>query len=631
MKKKLTNPTFAGVIVLVALLFFPGRQQLRAAGLPEGVTNSQKPGENPPPPAESLSKIQLPKGFHVSLFAGEPDVAQPISMAFDDRGRLWVAECYSYKKWQAVGRDRILVFDDTDKDGRFDERKIFADKLANLTAIELGFGGVWACCAPKLLFFPDADRDDRPDSGPEVKLVGWDTEKVSHNIVNGLTWGPDGWLYGCHGIQGQSDVGTPDTRPQMRTALKCGIWRYHPVKETFEVVAHGTTNPWGLDFDEYGQGFFTNCVIGHLWHLIPGAHYKRMYGEDFNPHVYALMSQCSDHLHWGGGKWNDSGNGERRHSIAGGGHAHVGAMIYLGDNWPERYRGTLFTCNLHGNRLNNDILKRKGSGYVATHGRDFLLANDPWFRGLEAKYGPDGGVFINDWCDFGECHDNDGVHRTSGRIYKVVYGKPGAVKGKLDLATLTNGELVKLQSHKNAWYPRHARRLLHERAAVGRDMSDVRAAVERQWLNEKLDTAARLRSLWTLNVSGCLDAPRVAKLLTQEDEHLRSWAVRWLSEQPRMDDAVIEALAGMAANDQSSLVRLHLASALQRMTSEHRWLIAERLASHAEDADDQNLPLMIWYGIEPLVPVNKKRAIALAAKCKIPLVRQYIARRVAAL
>ena len=162
-------------------------------------------------------------------------------------------------------------------------------------------------------------------------------------------------------------------------------------------------------------------------------------------------------------------------------------------------------------------------------------------------------------------------------------------------------------------------------------MSDVRTAVERQWLNEKLDTPARLRSLWTLNVSGCLDPPRVAKLLTREDEHLRGWAVRWLSEQPRMDDAVIEALAGMAANDPSSLVRLHLASALQRMTSEHRWLIAERLAGHAEDADDQNLPLMIWYGIEPLVPANKKRAIALAAKCEIPLVRQYIARRVAAL
>jgi len=631
MKKILTNPTLVGVIALVALSFFSGKQRLRADGLPDGVTNSQKPGENPPPPAESLAKIQLPKGFHVSLFAGEPDVAQPISMAFDDRGRLWVAECYSYKKWQAAGRDRILIFDDTDKDGRFDERKIFADKLANLTAIELGFGGVWACCAPKLLFFPDADRDDRPDSRPEVKLVGWDTKKVSHNIVNGLTWGPDGWLYGCHGIQGQSDVGGPDTLPQMRVALKCGIWRYHPVKETFEVVAHGTTNPWGLDFDEYGQGFFTNCVIGHLWHLIPGAHYKRMYGEDFNPHVYALMSECSEHLHWGGGKWNDSGNGEHRHSIAGGGHAHVGAMIYLGDNWPQRYRGTLFTCNLHGNRLNNDILKRKGSGYVATHGRDFLLANDPWFRGLEAKYGPDGGVFISDWCDFGECHDNDGVHRTSGRIYKVVYGKPGEVREKLDLATSTNGELVKLQSHNNAWYRRHARRLLHERAAVGRDMSDVRTAVERQWLNEKLDTPARLRSLWTLNVSGCLDPPRVAKLLTREDEHLRGWAVRWLSEQPRMGDGVMEVLAGMAANDPSSLVRLHLASALQRMTSEHRWLIAERLAGHAEDADDQNLPLMIWYGIEPLVPANKKRAIALAAKCKIPLVRQYIARRVAAL
>src|SRR6187402_2307298 len=97
-------------------------------------------------------------------------------------------------------------------------------------------------------------------------------------------------------------------------------------------------------------------------------------------------------------------------------------MIYLGDNWPQEYRSRLLTCNIHGNRLNSDLLERHGSSFVAKHGPDFLSAGDPWFRGLELKYGPDGGVYLTDWCDTGECHDYDDVHRTSGRIYKITYG-----------------------------------------------------------------------------------------------------------------------------------------------------------------------------------------------------------------
>src|SRR5207244_5039621 len=126
-------------------------------------------------------------------------------------------------------------------------------------------------------------------------------------------------------------------------------------------------------------------------------------------------------------------------------HAQVGCMIYLGDNWPKQYRGGLFTCNLHGNRINHDLLERKGSSYVAHHGKDFLFANDPWFRGITIAYGPDGGVFVSDWCDTGECHNYDRVDRSSGRIYKVTYGQPARVA--VDLAKLGDAELVKLELH----------------------------------------------------------------------------------------------------------------------------------------------------------------------------------------
>ena len=121
-----------------------------------------------------------------------------------------------------------------------------------------------------LLFIPDKNGDDIPDGEPEVVLDGWTTE-AKHNVFNGLKWGPDGWLYGCHGILATSHVGRPGTPDDKRVPLNCCIWRYHPTRKTFEVVCNGTTNPWGIDFNEYGEGFFTNCVIDHAFHMIPGA------------------------------------------------------------------------------------------------------------------------------------------------------------------------------------------------------------------------------------------------------------------------------------------------------------------------------------------------------------------------
>src|SRR5262249_54473205 len=339
------------------------------------------------------------------------------------------------------------------------------------------------------------------DGEPEVVLDGWALQGVGHNIVNGLMWGPDGWLYGRHGIMATSHVGPPGTPDSKRVRINCGIWRYHPIRKVFEAVAHGTTNPWGLDYDDHGQMFFTNNVNGHLWHLIPGAHYKRMYGEDFNPRTYALMDQHADHQHWDAGKpWHDSRDGKGEHGKRGGGHSHCGAMIYLGDNWPEHYRNTIFMCNTHGRRVNNDRLVRSGSGYVRLHADDFLFANNPWFRGIDLKYGPDGGVYVSDWTDIGECHDHDGVHRTSGRIFKVTYGdvKPPPVA---DVAKLTDAELVKLQLHRNDFYVRAARRNLQERAAAGKDMKAVHAALHKMF-DDNPDVTRKLRALWALYVTG---------------------------------------------------------------------------------------------------------------------------------
>jgi putative membrane-bound dehydrogenase-like protein len=603
------------------------------------VHNSEPAHHVPISPQEALTRFRVPEGFQVSLFAAEPDVQQPVAMTMDARGRLWVAEIYTYAE-RAVGfdrslRDRIIILEDTNHDGTMDHRTVFWDQGQLLSSVEIGFGGVFALCAPDLLFIPDRDGDDVPDGEPEVLLTGWNDDVVRHNLVNGLRWGPDGWLYGRHGIQATSRVGTPDTPPDARQRINCGIWRYHPVRKVFEVVAHGTTNPWGMDWNEYGEAFFINTVIGHLWHLIPGAQYRRMYGEPIEPRIYALLDQHADHYHWDTREsWDDIRDlGVTPTSLlAGGGHAHAGLMIYLGQNWPERYHGNLFTLNFHGRRLNQDILERRGSGYVGRHGLDEFLSDDPWFRGIELLYGPDGGVFVADWSDTGECHEDDGVHRTSGRIFKITYGTPPAIDPS-DIARSTDLQLVDLQAHPNEWYVRQARRIFQERAAAGHDLSTARLALRRKF-DDETRIPGKLRALWALHAIDAAEQEWLLALLSHPNEHIRAWAVRLLTDSLPMgnmvlpaESAVFDRLLSLVASEPSALVRLALASTLQRLPVSQRADLAGPLLQRKEDIDDHNLPLMLWYGTKSVVETRPDRAIELLALTELSTTRRLIARR----
>ena len=586
-------------------------------------------------PAEALKAIAVPRGFRVQLAAAEPMVQQPIDMAWDTRGRLWVAECYTYAEretnFEKKLKDRIIILEDTNHDGLFDKRKIFWDGASQLTSIELGFGGVWAACAPNILFLADRNGDDQPDGEPEVILDGFDTDKVRHNIVNGLRWGPDGWLYGRHGILGPgSKVGRPGTPEAKRTHIQCGIWRYHPTHKSFEIVCHGTTNPWGHDWDEHGQLFFINTVIGHLWHAVPGARYQRMYGNHFDKHLYELIQQTADHYHFDVGKekWSDlkktgmtSGT-----DAAGGGHAHTGMMIYLGDNWPAEYRGNVFTLNLHGLRMNQESLHRQGAGYVGKHAADFMFTSDKWFRGIELSYAPDGSVYVLDWSDIGECHDNDGIHRTSGRIYRISYGKTEAAK--VDLTKWSNEDLAENVGSPNEWYSRQARQLIQQRAAAGQNLAKAALKLMNTYrLTSSTPTA--LRAMWTLNAIGSADEDWLLEQSNDEREHIRTWAIKLLCDQEALSKKTQKRFIEMGSQDKAGLVQLHLASTLQQLPMEDRWPLANALVSQDTFAKDPVFPLLVWYGINPAVTENRNAALKLVAQCKIPKVRQFIARRLA--
>ncbi len=617
------------------------------AEFPQPYNSEPDTKSSPMPAAEAAAKFTVPPGFKVSLFAGEPDVQNPIAMTWDARGRLWVVENYTYaeraKKFDLRLRDRVLVFEDKAGDGRFSSRKVFTDDVQMATSVEAGHGGVWLMCPPQLLFIPDKNGDAAPDGAPEVVLDGFTVPAENyHGFANGLRFGPDGWLYGRCGASAPGEIGAPGTPKEQRLPLRGTMWRYHPQRKVFEALGSGTTNPWGHDWDENGELFFINTVNGQLWHGITGAHYVRPHTIDPNPRVYGLIDQHADHWHFDTAQdWTKSRDGAA--NAFGGGHAHIGMMIYQGDNWPAEFRGHLFTWNMHGRRANQEILAREGSGYVGRHGTDILLAEDKWFRGMELSTGPDGGVFALDWSDTGECHDSTGVHRTSGRIFKITHGDPRRADMG-DLTKLDARELVKLHTHGNDWWVRQARLELAARAAAGRGL-DGAGETLREMFEHDADAVHQLRALWTLCCIGAADWKFLTAQLRHRSEHVRTWAIRlltdaWpldtvLSQRPaesadaQIPEAVLAELSRLAREDQSGLVRLALASMLQRLPVVQRAALATPLVAHAEDAGDHNLPLMIWYGLIPVADADPAALAKLAAACELPLTHRFIARRLA--
>jgi putative membrane-bound dehydrogenase-like protein len=516
--------------------------------------------------------LQLPPGFKATLFAAEPDVQNPIAMAWDAKGRMWVAENYTYaerqKRFDLGLKDRVIILEDKDWDGVAETRKVFTEDVQMLTSVEVGRGGVWLMCPPQVLFIPDRNGDDIPDGEPEVVLDGFTVAKDNyHNFANGLRWGPDGWLYGRCGHSCPGRLGVPGTPDEQRIPMKGGIWRFHPERKIVEVLTHGTTNPWGHDWDQNGEMFFINTVTGHLWHLIPGAHLKD--SNTMNPLIYEKLDTIADHYHYDrSGSWTESRDGKA--NSLGGGHAHIGMMIYQADQWPKQYRNKLFTLNMHGRRANVERLERNGSGYVGKHEPDVFLTDDPWFRGIEISTGPDGSGFILDWSDTGECHDSTGVHRTSGRIFRISYGEvkkpevPFAWRKPFPKADLNGNE--------------------HQRVLAIREMTQF----------------------WPIDM-----------------------VMGELHPQAIQDIQDADTLLNLARTDKSSLVHLALASTLQRLPLKHRPELAIELLKHAEYADDLFLPHLVWFGISPLAKHDPAALVKIAKDCTWPKMLKWISRSLA--
>ncbi|UHG89013.1 PVC-type heme-binding CxxCH protein [Spirosoma oryzicola] len=605
-----TRPTFPNELKQKDIIIMPPLDPVLHAGLSG---------------TEAAKVMTLPKGFTITLAAAEPELVKPICFTVDARGRLWVVESHTYpvRAPEGQGRDRILIFEDTDGDGTLDKKKIFIDGLNLVSGMEVGMGGVWVGAAPYLLFIPADFKNDKPAGPPQKLLDGWGLEDT-HETLNSLRWGPDGWLYGTHGVFTHSNVGKPGAPDSERTKLNAGVWRYHPISHQFELFAEGTSNPWGLDFNEYGHAFITACVIPHMYHMIQGGRYQRQAGKHFNLYTYDDIKTHADHVHWVGERGPHAGN--FRSASAGGGHAHAGAMIYLGNSWPQEYRNDIFMNNINGAKLNQDHPVRAGSGYIVTHKPDFLTMNDSWSQWLNMKYDPSGSVWAIDWYDKNQCHSpNPDVHnKTMGRIFKITHDNDKWVQ--VDLTKASDKELVNYQLNGNDWYVRQARTILQERGPNKK----VHKALK-EILAKNTDPTRKLRALWALHVTGGLTEKELIDLLANDNEYIRSWAIQLLAEDKTVSPEALKQFAAIARQDNSSLVRLYLTSAMLRLEPNQRWDVLDALVQKASDKDDHNLPLMLWYAAEPLAAVDMKRALELAQKSTMPKHLPYTVQRIGAI
>jgi putative membrane-bound dehydrogenase-like protein len=665
-------------------------------------------------PREAASKAALPPGFAMHVFAAEPDLVQPIAFCLDHRGRVWVAEGVTYPKRKGQppreerpasedrskptagqladifgGGDRILVFEDTDGDHKFDRRTVFLEKVNLISGLEVGFGGVWIGAAPYLMFVPVADWDNpKPAGPPQILLDGWNYSADTHETLNTFTWGPDGWLYGCHGVFCPSYVGTTGTNSAERQWCDAAVWRYHPTRQKFEIFTEGGSNPWGIDFDERGQLFAEMCVIPHFWHMIQGARIERQGGQHYpidaeetrrystgkgkpvHPHIYEDIKQHGDHVHWAGNRGPHAANA--RSDAAGGGHAHAGVLCYLGESWPAEYRGNLLIGNIHGQRVNVDIPVPEGSGYVGKHGADFVNFNDTWSQTLNQRYDQDGSVYIIDWYDKNQCHHNreDGHDRGNGRIYKIVYKDQKVTP--INFARFTDTELVKLVPSRNEFLSRGARKALQERlgpaeqefnamftrlgelkqdvqskklpasaleeyqqSAPVRKLKEIDGRVRQvsSALNQAMaanpSTEAQLRLMWAKHLlPDILDSSWLDRGLKAKDPVVRGWAIQLAAERGRLDGPK---LAALAAGADTPWVRRYVASAVQRLKPADRRETLHALLSHAEDATDHNLPLMYWFALDPIAADQPAEALTAALATKLPRLLNFTARRIASL
>ncbi len=534
-------------------------------------------------PGDAIKQMSVPKGFTVEAVAHEPDIVNPVAMAIDERGRFWITESFEYPRREpGPGKDRVKILEDTDADGKADKVTIFADGLNIPSGIAVGHGGVWVANAPDILYLQDTDGDGKADK-QEVVVTGFG-RKDTHELPNSLTWGPDGWLYGLNGVFNFSHVKYPETSPHFKQdhpgwPITCALFRIHPKTREFQVFCEGTSNPWGVAFDQEGSAFVSACVIDHLWHLVETGYYHRQ-GGAYPPFTWKIGSIV-----------------DYKHQKA----AYCGIHYFDSDAYPEEYRGKLYMGNIHGGCLNVDSLTRHGSTYIGKGEADFITANDAWFMPVVQKTGPDGCLYVLDWYDRYHCYqdanrDPAGIDRLKGRLYRIRYqDTPRA--GKLDLAAETDDQLLRRLETHNDFLQSTAQRVLTERL-FGSEPEKVaelsRKLFELVKAGGEVPARAQRRALFLLCSLDRIDPTCHWDLLSHQDPIVRAWAVRATTNLKQLDETV-QATAADLAKDNSADVQLQVAIAARKLDPKNPASILLNVLANC--GKDPLIPHIVWQNL----------------------------------
>jgi putative heme-binding domain-containing protein len=495
-------------------------------------------------PAQEQKSFHLPPGFKIELFAAEPEIQKPVNMAFDSQGRLWVSCTQEYPfpaPSDRPGRDTIRILEDTKGTGRADKMTVFADKLNIPIGLYPFKNGVIAFSIPNIYFLQDTDGDGKADKR-EVLYGPFDHLHDAHGLNNSFHRGFDGWIYANHGFSNHSIVRAKDgSTVDMQSG---NTYRFRMDGSRIEQFTWGQVNPFGMTFDVNGDLFNADCHTKPIMLLLRNGYYDS-FGKPHNGLGYVPPVMLHGH----------------------GSTAIAGDCQYLGENFPEAYRGNMFVGNVMTSRVNRDSLRYIGSSIRAVEEPDFIISDDPWFRPVDIQMGPDGAVYIADFYNKIIGHyevplNHPGRDRERGRIWRVTYTgpdtKPATTLNKVaNLHTAGIDELIAALTNPS----------LNVRMRALDEMTDRigASAIEplRTAVRQNTDPRIRAYGAWALHRLAGLSADTFVKLMEDGDSLVRIHAYRIASETPDWSDEVRQHVtAGLA--DAAPLNRRAAVDALSR-------------------------------------------------------------------